>query len=185
MTVLSLWAGAAFLLSYLGYVASWPLPLFGIVVTVMLISLVILYFRHSEFRQYIYRKWSLKHLMVFHVWRIVAGALFIHYGNQGLLPPTFATLAGYGDIIAGVMVPLVLISGGTSRAYLWFNIVGFLDFVVAVGTGLTLTLTGDTGMSLIATLPLAMIPLFGVPISGVSHIMALDRLWRRGSSERA
>lgn len=178
VVVLTLWVLGAFLFSYFGIVAAWPLPVFGLIVTVLLTSLITLYFRHAAFRRYIDQQWTLKHLMVFHVWRIVAGAMFIYYGSQGLLPTTFATLAGYGDILAGLMVPIVLIGGGTPKGYLWFNIIGFLDFIVAVGTGLTLTLTGDTGMSLIATLPLSLIPLFGVPVSGVSHIMALDRMLR-------
>lgn len=113
VVVLFLWATGVFLLSYSGTVASWPLPVFGIVVTTMLVSLTLLYFRHQAFRQYIRQTWSLKHLMVFHIWRIVAGAMFIYYGSQGQLPATFATLAGYGDILAGMMVPIVLILGGT------------------------------------------------------------------------
>jgi hypothetical protein len=49
----------------------------------------------------------------------------------------------------------------------------------AEGTGLTFTLLLDFRMAPIATLPLALIPLFGVGISGASHLMAFDML-RRG-----
>jgi hypothetical protein len=53
------------------------------------------------------------------------------------------------------------------------------DFIIAVGTGLTFSLLQISMMNTIATYPVALIPLFGVPISGVSHIMALDLLARR------
>jgi hypothetical protein len=56
---------------------------------------------------------------------------------------------------------------------------GFADFVVAVGTGLAFTLLLDPRMAPITALPLALIPLFGVGISGATHIIAFDML-RRG-----
>ena len=65
------------------------------------------------------------------------------------------------------------------RRYIAFHLFGFADFVVAVGTGLTLTLLADPKMDGIRTLPMALIPLFGVGISGASHLMAFDLLRRR------
>jgi hypothetical protein len=62
--------------------------------------------------------------------------------------------------------------------YRSFHRFGFADFVVAVGTGLTFTLLQDPLMALITTLPFALIPLFGVGISGASHLMAFDMLRR-------
>ena len=56
---------------------------------------------------------------------------------------------------------------------------GFADFVVAVGTGLTYTLLLDPRMNLIAELPMALIPLFGVGLSGASHIVAFDMMRHR------
>ena len=60
-----------------------------------------------------------------------------------------------------------------------FHIFGFADFVVAVGTGLTLFLLNDPRMAGIQTLPMALIPLYGVGISGANHIMAFDLLCRQ------
>lgn len=53
------------------------------------------------------------------------------------------------------------------------------DFLIAVGTGLTFSLLQVPMMNVVATYPVALIPLFGVGISGASHIMALDLLARR------
>jgi len=58
------------------------------------------------------------------------------------------------------------------------GVFGFADFICAVGTGLTFTLIGDPLMATLTTLPMALIPLFGVGISGASHIVALNALRR-------
>ena len=68
--------------------------------------------------------------------------------------------------------------------YWVFHLFGFADFVVAVGTGLTYFLLNDPRMSGIQTLPMALIPFYGVGISGASHIMAFDLLRRRPGSNR-
>ena len=60
------------------------------------------------------------------------------------------------------------------------NLFGFADFVVAVGTGLTYFLLNDPRMSGIQTLPMALIPFYGVGISGASHLMAFELLRRSG-----
>jgi hypothetical protein len=51
-------------------------------------------------------------------------------------------------------------------------VVGFADFVVAVGSGLVHTLLGDPRIGALATVPLVLIPLFGVGLSGASHLVA-------------
>lgn len=57
-----------------------------------------------------------------------------------------------------------------------FNIIGFTDFLIAVGTGVFFAFSGDEIMLNIRFLPLAMIPLFGVPISGLTHIVMFNKL---------
>jgi len=57
-----------------------------------------------------------------------------------------------------------------------FHIVGFADFVVAVGTGITLNAVAPESMANIVLLPIAIIPLVGVPLSGATHIAALHLL---------
>ncbi len=54
---------------------------------------------------------------------------------------------------------------------------------MAIGTGLIFFLLNDPRMSGIQTLPMALIPLYGVGISGASHIMAFDLLRRGPGSE--
>lgn len=130
---------------------------------------------------------GLHRLTLLHIWRIPAALLFFHYGNAGQLPTAFWMLAGIGDFLAGSLAATLLWLRPTPRLYKAIHLFGFLDFVVAVGTGLTFTLLGDPGMVLLTTLPMALIPLFGVGLSGASHIIALRMLFgdRRNEVSRS
>ncbi|QAY96288.1 permease [Methylovirgula ligni] len=150
-----------------------PIIALGIVVP------IIVYAISDGFRAYI-EAIGLRPLTAFHIWRIGAALLFFWYGAHNLLPETFVQNAGWGDFIAGFLALGVLLLPESRNRYLAFHIFGFADFVLAVGTGLTFFLLNDPRMSAIQTLPMALIVLYGVGISGASHIMAFDLL-RRGS----
>lgn len=122
-------------------------------------------------------------LAALHVWRIPAGLAFLHAGQAGALPPLFATLAGWGDVLAGTLAMAVVAWPGSRRLLVSFHWVGLADFLVAVGTGIALTQTDPSAMHAITLLPLAVIPLLGVPISGASHVWALTLL-REGGGYR-
>ncbi len=127
---------------------------------------------------------GLRAITALHVWRIPAALAFFWYGLNGQLPTLFWVLAGVGDLIAGAWALVVTARPGSSlAAYARMHRFGFADFGVAVGTGLTFTLLMDPRMAPIAALPLALIPLFGVGISGATHLMAFDML-RRANARR-
>ena len=115
-------------------------------------------------------------ITLMHAWRIPAALMFFHVGLQGQLPTLFWVLAGVGDLLAGAYALTVAGRPRTREHYRRIHVFGFADFVVAVGTGLTFTLLGDPRMALLTTLPMALIPLFGVGLSGASHIIALRTL---------
>jgi hypothetical protein len=128
---------------------------------------------------------GLRSITALHIWRIPAAFAFFWYGLNGALPPLFWVLAGTGDPIAGAWALVVTAgSGAQPAAYARMHRFGFADFVVAVGTGLTFTLLLDPRMAQIAELPLALIPLFGVGISGATHLIAFDMLRRRRKAAR-
>ena len=88
-------------------------------------------------------------------------------------------------MIAGVLAPLVVTLAPRSRAgYRTAHVVGLADFELAVGTGLTFSLLADARTETIALFPLALIPLFGVTLSGATHRAAFDLL-RRGHGSGA
>jgi hypothetical protein len=103
---------------------------------------------------------------MFHIWRIPAGVLFLYYAAIGGLPVVFAVIAGVGDILAGLAAATLIGREATPQRLKRIHAFGFADFVSAVGTGLTSTLIGDPLMSTLTTLPMALIPLFGVGLSG-------------------
>jgi len=169
------WGIASFLLGYNGFFNLIPRPIFGAVVILILASLILLYQFNERFKQFC-NAIPLKAIALFHVWRIFAGWIFLSY--SGVLSETFINNAAYGDIISGFFGLSVFIFGHTKLNYYIFNIVGLLDFILAVGTGISLTILGDAGMAPIIQLPLIMIPLFGVPLSGFTHFISLSRLMK-------
>jgi hypothetical protein len=118
-------------------------------------------------------------LTALHMWRVPAALAFYAYGLAGELPPLFWVLAGTGDLLAGIYAAGSLRAAPRPGYFERFHLFGFADFVVAVGTGLTYTLIQDPRMAPIAQWPMALIPLFGVGLSGTTHLIAFDLLRKR------
>lgn len=171
--VVVFWGLASFFLGYFGLFSRFPQILFGIAVVIILVTLILTYQFNEKFKQFC-DAIPLKAIAAFHVWRIFAGWIFLSY--SGVLSETFINNAAYGDIISGFLALAVFAFGHTQLNYYIFNVIGLIDFIVAVGTGITLTILGDAGMAPIIELPLIMIPLFGVPLSGFTHFISLRRL---------
>lgn len=119
---------------------------------------------------------GLHRLTLMHIWRIPAALLFFWYGLKGELPSLFWIVAGVGDLMAGIYAATLLWRAPSARLYRRIHLFGFADFVSAVGLGLIHTFLNDPRMALLTTLPMALIPLFGVGLSGASHIVALTQM---------
>jgi len=102
------------------------------------------------------------------------------------LPGAFAWPAGVGDVIVGLLAPVVGIAymggvrGSTGLLRAW-NLLGIADLVVAVTTGFLTSpsplqlLALDRPNELISSFPLAMIPAFLVPLSLLLHLASLQK----------
>jgi hypothetical protein len=172
------WGAAVVYAAETGTLASLHQPFIAAIVATTIIAPTLLYFASSALRRVV-ETIGHRRIVMFHVWRIPAALLFFWYGVRGELPPLFWIPAGVGDLLAGTYAFRVAFQPEDTRRYNSFHRIGFADFLVAVGTGLTFTLLLDPRMAPIAVLPLALVPLFGVGISGASHLMAFDML-RRG-----
>jgi hypothetical protein len=159
-----------------------PLPTM-IAVTLPILGFFLLYATHSRFRQYILSL-DLRFLTIVHAWRTV-GFAFIVLHMRDALPGLFAWPAGLGDIAVAVTAPAItfaLIKSpafATSRRFIWWHVLGLVDFVVAVGTGVLSSgafpalyqpaiTTGPMG-----EMPLILIPAFFVPAFAITHFAAL------------
>ncbi len=175
---LTIWAVTISILGYWGWFSQLPLPSIAFLVVSAIGVLLAIYYRNDIFRAYI-SSIHPKHLTIFHLWRILAGFAFLHYGSLQLLPEQFVINAGYGDLAVGFLVPIILMLPEGVNKYIAFHIFSLLDFVLAVGTGLTFTLLSVHLMDTIVTFPLVLIPFFGVPITGATSVMAIDSLLKR------
>jgi hypothetical protein len=123
------------------------------------------------------------------------GLIFLVLYAEGLLPGAFALPAGCGDVLVGLLAPIVGIAvarqwrGSTSLLRAW-NLLGIADLVVAVSTGFLSSpsrfqmLAFDRPNELIGAFPLAMIPVFLVPLSILLHLASLHKLRRTETSPR-
>jgi hypothetical protein len=161
-----------------GFFSSLNQPWIAAIVAASIALPTIWYFSSEKMRLFM-QTVGHRRIMLLHIWRIPAALAFFWYGAHGKLPPLFWTLAGTGDFIAGSLALYMAFKPESFRRYWIFNGFGFVDFVVAVGTGLTFTLLLDSRMAPIAVLPMALIPLYGVGISGATHLMAFDMLRRQ------
>ena len=117
----------------------------------------------------------------------VEGLIFLILYAGGRLPATFALPAGVGDVIVGLLASIVGIAymGGARGSSVWlraWNLLGIADLVVAVKTGFLTSpsplqlLALDRPNELIGAWPLAMIPVFLVPLSLLLHLASLQKL---------
>lgn len=126
-----------------------------------------------------------REIIAFQVPRVM-GAIFLVGWAVGDIPWQFALPAGVGDIwagIAGWQAYRALEAGQeNATALLWrANIIGILDFAVAVLTGLMtsegfLHLMAIENPNIINDFPLVLFPAFFVPIFLAAHVFSIMKL---------
>ena len=174
--VLVLWFGLSLTLNLMGVIDAEPgRPPLALLLSVVVPPLVFgaAYWSIPTVRE-VALGIDLRLLTAIQAWRIV-GLMFLVLYWFGMLPGAFAWPAGVGDVIVGVYAPFVVVTiarnGSSWRKHaLWLNVLGLLDFVGAVGSGVL------TGSSLMLQLPLSLIPTFAVPFWIVLHIISLLQL---------
>jgi hypothetical protein len=171
------WGGAVAAASGAGLFQVMPPLYFGPLVALGIVTPFLVYLAVPAVRRY-FAALGLYPLTVLHVWRIPAALAFLWFGLHDQLPPAFWILAGAGDLMAGLMALPLLKGPADDAVYARIHRFGFADFLVAVGTGLVFTLLDDPRIATIRELPMVLIPLFGVGISGASHLIAFDLLRR-------
>lgn len=133
-------------------------------------------------------------LVALQVYRIFGGVFFAAW-SRGDVSAIFALPAGSGDVLVGVLalpVAALLAAGahrGRQAAIAW-NVLGLIDFAVAVGIGFLSApgplqlIVPDRPNTALGTFPTVMIPAFAVPSSILLHALSLRQLWRRSAAPR-
>lgn len=187
-TALALWLGLVIFLgsqgAFVGAAGSPPLPIFlglAIPLTVFFAA----YFGWGAFRAFILSA-DLRFITAIQAWRWAGAGFLTLYANH-VLPSLFAFPAGLGDMAVGFSAPWILRelarrpSFAASRRYRMWNILGLVDFVVAVSTATLCSgfvpaitrLVGNITTTPMAHLPLTLIPAYMVPFFAMLHFTAL------------
>lgn len=122
------------------------------------------------------------------LYRALGGIFLVLYG-AGQLPGLFAWPAGLGDVLVGVLAPVVAIAyargpGENSDLVAAWNIFGLADLIVAVACGFATSPSPvqlaafDHPNELITAFPLVLIPTYLVPVSILLHLVSLAKLRR-------
>lgn len=120
----------------------------------------------------------------------VVGVIFLVLMAGRVLPPHFAYPAGVGDLVVGLpALPVAYFYArhpGRATVAAWaVNLLGFLDFVVALGIGTNLLqgpaeaiFGGSSGTtSVLPFFPLGLIPTVLIPLGFVVHLHSITNLW--------
>ena len=195
IVVLVLWAAISTTLGGGGTFETVPgqLPIALLLSLVLpIVVFAIAYAASDGFRRYVLGL-DLRWLTAIQGWRIIGG-MFLVLMSFNLLPGTFAWPAGVGDMIVGIYAPFVVYAL-VRRSPKWrgqvilLSILGLLDFVGAIGSGILAgdnpigVLRGPISTAIMQRLPLSIIPTFGVPAWILVHWISLLKVKRNDVPE--
>lgn len=186
LVVVGLWFAALLVAGGAGLFAKGLAPAVGAAVAIPLIVILTAVRRSALLRAGL-RAIPLERLIGVHVVRFVGLAFLVLFG-MGRLGAPFAPAAGWGDLIAAALAPIV--AWGASRhalawrpAILAWNVFGLLDLVMALGLGIASApgsplplFPAEPGTTLMGTLPWVLIPTFLVPVLLLTHVAVFRRL---------
>jgi hypothetical protein len=194
LVALLLWAAlAAFLGQNHLFETSGEAPMAVILAIIVPIALfAAAYGLSGAFRSYVLGL-DLRLLTAIQGWRII-GAMFLVLMSFDMLPGTFAWPAGVGDAVVGIYAPFVVYSlarrsPNWRRHVILLSVLGLLDFVGAIGSGVLSgdnplgILRGNIPMDIMQRLPLSIIPTFGVPAWILVHTISLLKISRGETAE--
>jgi hypothetical protein len=185
--LLATWFLAAVLLTWFGFYRGIPnrVPTIQYGVLIPIVAGIALFWRWGTLRralEAVPQQW----IVTVQVYRAL-GLIFLVLYAAGHMPGEFAWPAGAGDAAVGLLAPVVGLAyaqgwRGAARLVRAWNLLGLGDLTVALTMGLLTSpsplqrLAFGTPNELISAFPLAMIPVFMVPLSILLHLASLKKL---------
>jgi len=181
---LGIWYGLVFFLGKSGFFGLVALIIPFIAVAFVTLAIVVKFLYSNKALQTLVSNIPVHWLIAVQIFR-VQGYGFIRFYELGLIPGEFALPTGWGDVLIGVLAPIVAILYLKKRmvglAKVW-NYLGIADLTLALTLGIstypdpTQLLPTMVDNGLISQFPLVMVPLFAVPISILLHLFTLRKL---------
>lgn len=183
-TALAVWIVAALVAAATGLVAALPRPLIPLIIWSPVLAAVLAWRRSPAVRTFV-ADLDLRLPVLFHVVRVFFGAAFLVEAAAGRLPPSFAHVAGPGDLVAGALaLPAALLAARrdpTSRALLFgWNLLGLIDILAVFLSAqrLLLVLRDERFLHAFQRLPFSTLPVLVVPLVLITHLLVFVRLGR-------
>jgi hypothetical protein len=167
-------------------------PAIGMAVVVPIIVGLIV-FRRSAALKSLVSEAPLALLVAVHAGRLL-GVFFLLLYAEARLPPTFALVAGWGDITVAAAAPVVAwaihrhAASWRGLALTW-NTLGFADLVLAVTLGVGSAVDSPVrfiyeaaSSGTMSSLPWLLVPGFMVPLYLMTHLAIFHRLFRRSAN---
>ena len=167
-----------------------PRPLLPLMIWSPVVAFIAAFRTSVDFRRWVLA-WDLRWPILYHLCRVVFGAWFLVLHARGAIDPTFALVAGPGDIAAGAgalvasrFVPL------RSRRDAWivgaWNLLALCDILVVFVTAQRIVFfgAGPGALAALTTFPLGLVPSLVVPLILITHFVVFAQLFQQPSASR-
>jgi hypothetical protein len=187
--VFASWLLLAVVASGAGFISpDLPRPFLPLMIWTPVIAFVTAFRISQGFRQWVLA-WDLRWPILYHFCRVAFGAWFLVLHARGTLDPTFALVAGPGDVVAGLgalvaarFVPLRT-RRDTRIVGLW-NALGLVDILVVFVTAQRIVFfgAGPHALAPLTAFPLSLVPSLVVPLILITHFVVFAQLFQRRKS---
>ncbi len=189
-TILAVWIAAAFAFSLSGMITRLPVFAVPAMIWGTTLGMLAVVWRSPGIRRYLSRA-DLRPAVLYHAIRAPIGVVFFWLGSRGELHPAFVSIAGWGDIVAGVgaVIAFWMLSTRARSArttLLAWNVIALLDILIVFVTAQRIILFGGgfDAMIGLTRFPLSTIPLLIVPLVLLTHLWIFVRLRAGTALER-
>ena len=170
--ILTLWGMGALAIGASRLLGAIPAPAIQGIILVLSMGSLAGYFFVGKIRKEVNLAFP-RGILAFHLVRYV-GIYFLILYSQGRLPRAWAIPAGCGDVLVATLALILLRIPELGEDRRWiaiWNTLGLADILSVLGTAAWLNVNAPGQLSELTHLPLALLPLFAVPIVISSHVI--------------